>query len=310
MKITKDQLILGLKGFGMGMADIVPGVSGGTIALITGVYDNLIKSISSINKDFFKLVLSFKIKEALNHLNISFLLPLLLGIALAFITMSRVMHYFMNEYSIYTWSLFFGLILASILFIGKTIQNLKSFNSLALICVGTIIGYAIVSLVPVDTPNSLPMVFLSGSIAICAMILPGISGSFILLILGKYLYMTSALKNPMVDGNIFLILTFMGGCLVGILAFSKVLNHLLKNFHNQTMCILLGFMIGSMKKIWPWKEIIETKIVRGKTHILKDVVVMPSEINSEVIIALALMIFGILLVLSIEKFSKKTYKPR
>lgn len=305
MKITKDQLILGLKGFGMGMADIVPGVSGGTIALITGVYDNLIKSISSINKDFFKLVLSFKIKEALNHLNISFLLPLLLGIALAFITMSRVMHYFMNEYSIYTWSLFFGLILASILFIGKTIQNLKSFNSLALIGVGTIIGYAIVSLVPVDTPNSLPMVFLSGSIAICAMILPGISGSFILLILGKYLYMTSALKNPMVDGNIFLILTFMGGCLVGILAFSKVLNHLLKNFHNQTMCILLGFMIGSMKKIWPWKEIIETKIVRGKTHILKDAVVMPSEINSEVIIALALMIFGILLVLSIEKFNKK-----
>jgi putative membrane protein len=305
MKMTKDQLILGLKGFGMGMADIVPGVSGGTIALITGVYDNLIKSISSINKDFFKLVLSFKVKEALNHLNISFLLPLLIGIALAFVTMSRVMHYFMNEYSIYTWSLFFGLILASILFIGKTIHNIKSFNSLALIGVGTIIGYAIVSLVPVDTPNSLPMVFLSGSIAICAMILPGISGSFILLILGKYLYMTSALKNPMVDGNIFLILTFMGGCLVGILAFSKVLNHLLKNFHNQTMCILLGFMIGSMKKIWPWKEIIETKIVRGKTHILKDAVFMPSEINSEVIIALALMIFGILLVLSIEKFSKK-----
>jgi putative membrane protein len=305
MKITKDQLILGLKGFGMGMADIVPGVSGGTIALITGVYDDLIKSISSVNKDFIKLIFQFKIKEALSHLNFSFLLPLLIGIALAFITMSRVMHYFMNEYSIFTWSLFFGLILASILFIGKTIKNIKKFNNISLIGIGTIIGFAIVSLVPVDTPNSLPMVFIAGSIAICAMILPGISGSFILLILGKYMYMTSALKNPTADGNIFLILTFMAGCLVGILSFSKFLNHLLKNYHNQTMCILLGFMIGSMKKIWPWKEIIETKIVRGKTHILKDAVIFPSEFNSEVIIAFGLMIFGILLVLSIEKFSQK-----
>lgn len=305
MKLGKKEVVLAIKGFGMGMADIVPGVSGGTVALITGVYDNLIKSISSVNKDFFKLVLGLKLKAALEHLNFNFLLPLLIGIGLAFITMSRIMHYFMNEYSTYTWSLFFGLILASIIFVGKTINNIKGFNNIGLIGAGTIIGFAIVSLVPVDTPDSLPMIFLAGSIAICAMILPGISGSFLLLILGKYLYMTSALKNPTADGNILIILTFMAGCLLGVLAFSKLLNHLLRNFHNQTMCILLGFMIGSMKKIWPWKEILDSKVIRGKTHILKDAVVFPTELNSQVIISFGLMIFGIILVFSIEKFSNK-----
>lgn len=305
MKLKKDQVMLGLKGFSMGMADIVPGVSGGTVALITGVYDDLIKSISSVNKDFITLLFKFKIREALEHLNFKFLFPLVAGILTAVISMSRVMHYFMSEYSVYTWSLFFGLILASIIFIGKTIKEIGAPKQIGLTLVGAIIGYAIVSLIPVETSNAYPIIFCSGAIAICAMILPGISGSFILLILGKYLFVTSALKNPFVDNHLAVIFIFAAGCLVGLLSFSKLLNYLLSKFHNPMMCVLLGFMIGSMRKIWPWKDIIEQKIVRGKVHVLKDAVVWPQNFDSQVFIAFGLMFFGIVLVFAIEKFSKK-----
>jgi len=303
MKPTKEQLILSLKGFAMGTADIVPGVSGGTVALITGVYDNLINSISSVNKDFVKLLIGFKIREALIHLNAAFLFPLLAGIFVAIIGMSKIMHFFMSEYSTYTWSLFFGLILASIIYVGKTIKNIKSPKCLGNILLGTIIGFIIVSLIPVSTSHSYPMIFLAGAIGICAMILPGISGSFILLILGKYLFVTSALKDPFTDQNMLIIIVFGFGCLVGILTFSKVFNYLLKEHHNPMMCILLGFMIGSMRKIWPWKEVIEQKIIRGKVHVLKDAVIFPSEINTQVFIAFALMISGIIFVFAIEKYS-------
>ena len=211
----------------------------------------------------------------------------------------------MQEYSVYTWSTFFGLIIASIIFISKTLEDRKSPKAIGLVLLGTIIGYICVSLIPVSTPNSTLFIFLSGAIAICAMILPGISGSFILLILGKYAFVTGALKAPFVEGNLFTIFTFATGCLVGLLSFSKLLNYLLKNYHNMVMCILTGFMIGSLKKIWPWREVIESKVVRGKTHVLKDALVLPTELNSEVIIALALMLFGIVLVFAIENFSHK-----
>ena len=305
MKLSKEQLGLGLRGFAMGVADIVPGVSGGTVALITGVYDRLITSISSVNKEFIKKVLNLDVKGALLHLNAPFLIPLVCGIFIAILSMSRVMHFMMGNYSIQTWSLFFGLILASIVFVGKTVENIFTSKHLALVAVGTAVGYAIVSLIPVETPESLPFLFFSGCIAICAMILPGISGSFILLILGKYLYVTSALKNPFSTDSITIIIIFASGCLAGLLSFSKLLNYLLKNFHNYTMCVLTGFMIGSMKKIWPWKEVIESKVIRGKTHVLREANILPVEFNSEVFFALSLMIIGIILVLLLEKISTK-----
>jgi putative membrane protein len=289
----------------MGMADIVPGVSGGTVALITGVYHKLIESISSFNKAFFSKLLKREFRLAFNQINLSFLLTLFLGIILAVISMSRVMHFFMDEFAILTWSLFFGLILASIIFIGKTVENIFAFRNLGLVLIGAIIGYSIVSLIPVTTPNSILMIFLSGCIAICAMILPGISGSFILLILGKYLYITSALKNPFNPGSIAIIGIFSFGCLLGLLSFSKVLNFLLKSYHNITMCILTGFMIGSIKKIWPWKEVLEAKIIRGKTHVLREMNILPPELNTEVIMAFSLMIIGIVLVLVLERINKK-----
>ena len=304
--IPKNKLILFAKGFSMGVADIVPGVSGGTIALVTGIYDELIKSISSINKSFFQNILKLNIKEALNQINIAFLLPLICGIGFAIISMSRIMHFFMSEYSVYTWSLFFGLILSSIIYISKTIEDIFSPKKMIGIILGSLIGYAVVSLIPVQTSEASWMIFLSGSIAICAMILPGISGSFILLILGKYLFVTSAIKNPFLMESLSTIATFGGGCIVGLLLFSKLLNYLLNNFHGMTMAVLTGFMVGSMKKIWPWKEVLETTMIRGKVHVLKEMNIVPSEINTEVILAVFFMILGVSLVLILEKMSKKS----
>lgn len=303
--ISKQNVILMSKGFAMGMADIVPGVSGGTIALIAGIYDTLIETVSSVNKEFFKKLLRFDIKAMLEHINGPFILPLFAGIISAIVLMSRVMHFFMNHYGVYTWSLFFGLILASIYFISKMIPDLRHPKNLGALLAGTLIGYSVVSLIPVQTPDTLPMIFLSGCIAICAMILPGISGSFILLILGKYLTVTSALKSPALEGNIAIILVFCVGCGVGLLSFSKLLNYLLKNFHHTTMAVLTGFMVGSLKKIWPWKEVLETKIVRGKTHVLRDANIVPSELNTEVFLAIFFMIFGFLVIFALEKWGKK-----
>lgn len=305
MIINKDWPKLALKGFCMGIADIVPGVSGGTVALITGVYDQLISSISSVNSTFIKLIFRFNFKAALAHIHFEFLAPLVCGILLAIISMAKLMHYFMENYAVYTWSLFFGLILASILFIAKQIKNLKRLDNIIMVGLGTITGFLIVSLIPVQTPDTYLMIFLSGMIGICAMILPGISGSFILLILGKYIYITSAVKNPFTYDNMMIIGIFVMGCLIGLLSFSKLLNFLLTKYHGKLMCVLLGFMLGSMKKIWPWREVIDQKIIRGKVHVLKDGLYFPTTFNLEVLLAFGLIIFGIVLVFIIESKTQK-----
>lgn len=301
----KEHIQTALKGFAMGIADIVPGVSGGTIAFITGIYDTLLNAISSVNKDFIKLLFSFKIKEALVHINASFLIPLFMGIAIAIISMSKIMHFFMNDYPTLTWSLFFGLIGASIIYIGKKITNIKSTKSILGISAGAIIAYLLVSLIPVQTPNTNLYIFFSGMIAICAMILPGISGSFILLILGKYAYVTGAVKSPFSPGNLEIIFIFAVGCVIGILSFSKILNYLLSRYHNLMMCFLTGFMIGSMKKIWPWKEVVESKIIRDKLYVIKDINIIPEQLDLNFIACLVLMVIGFVLVFGLEKFAIK-----
>ncbi|MAX65496.1 MAG: DUF368 domain-containing protein [Bacteriovoracaceae bacterium] len=301
--LTKERLLILLKGYAMGMADIVPGVSGGTVALVTGIYDELISSISSVNKKFLSLVLHLKIKQAFEHVNGHFLLPLFIGILTAIILMSRLMHFFMNEYALYTWSIFFGLILASIIYVARTIESFFQVKNIIIVVMGACFGYMVVTAIPVHTANSTLMIFASGAIAICAMILPGISGSFILLILGKYLFITSALKNPFVMNNIITIGVFCGGCLVGLLTFSKILNYLLKNYHRVMMAILTGFMIGSLRKIWPWREVVEQKIIRGKVHILQDAIYFPNAMTTQEIIAFVFMFSGVGLVFLIEKIS-------
>ena len=299
----KTASILSLKGLCMGSADVIPGVSGGTIALITGIYEELILALKSIDTTWIKKILSLDLKGALAHLHIRFLLSLFVGIGIAIISLARLMNYLLHHYPVFTWSLFFGLIAASILVVGKGVKNWSSRTAISFIA-GIVIAACIVNLIPVATPDALWFIFLCGVIAICAMILPGISGAFILLILGKYEFITATLKNPFLAQNLVIIVVFCLGCLVGLLSFARLLNYMLKNFHQLTMAFLTGLMVGSMPKIWPWKEILETKMIRGKAHVIWGSNMMPETMNIEVLAALGLTLLGFIIVLAIERLAR------
>ena len=301
----KDYIILYIKGFLMGIADLIPGVSGGTIAFITGIYDTLLDAAASIDKTFIKHVLKFEIKAAIAHLHFRFIIPLVFGMFTAMITLARVMHYLINEQPIPTWALFFGLIGASIIVIWNKLDDHFSPVNLLIISIGAIFAYIMVSLIPVDTPDALWFIYLCGIIGITAMILPGLSGSFLLLILGKYEYITAALKNPFAEGAPLILVIFIMGTATGLMSFSKILNFFMKNYRVKTMAFLTGILIGSMKKVWPWKEVLESKIVRGKTKIIREMNIMPTEFNNEVTVAIALMLIGFIFVLVLEKKSSK-----
>lgn len=302
-RTKKEAAILALKGLCMGSADIIPGVSGGTIALITGIYENLLTAIKSLNTSSIKQLLKGDVKGALAGFHLRFLACLLLGIGTAVVSLARLMNYLLHHQPVFTWSLFFGLIAASILVVGKKVERWN---------VGTAIGFAagvgfalfIVNLIPVSTPETYAFIFLSGFIAICAMILPGISGAFILLILGKYEFITATLKNPFLPYNMIIVVVFCAGCLAGLLCFSRLLHFLLQRFHNLTLAFLTGLMAGSMQKIWPWKEVVETCTIRGKEHVLVDRNILPDFFTSEFALAAALAITGIVAVLILERLSQ------
>jgi len=211
----------------MGSADIIPGVSGGTIALITGIYERLILAIRSVDMKMVRQLLGFDIKGAISKLHVRFLLSLLFGIAIAVMTLARVMNYLLHHYPIQIWSLFFGLILASIFIVGGEVKNWK-IGTTASFVAGMVFAFILVGIIPVSTPEALWFIFLSGLIAICAMILPGLSGAFILLILGKYEFITATLKNPFEIHNMLIILVFCSGCLIGLIGFSRVLTFFFK----------------------------------------------------------------------------------
>ena len=299
----KKASILSLKGLCMGSADVIPGVSGGTIALITGIYEELILALKSIDTTWVKQILDLDLKGALAHLHIRFLLSLFVGIGIAIISLARLMNYLLHYYPVFTWSLFFGLIAASILVVSRRVRNWSGRTGISFVC-GTAIAAFIVNLIPVATPDDLWFIFLCGVIAICAMILPGISGAFILLILGKYEFITATLKNPFLTQHLVIIVVFCLGCLIGLLSFARLLNYMLKNFHQLTMAFLTGLMVGSMPKIWPWKEILETKMIGGKVHMIWGSNMMPQTINTEVLIALGLAILGFIIVLIIERLAR------
>lgn len=299
-----EYVVLYLKGFTMGMADLIPGVSGGTIAFITGIYEHLLEAISAVNKELLSKVLRFQIKSALCDIRLRFLVPLFAGILTAMFSLARLMHYMMSEHTVHTWSLFFGLIGASIIVVGRQLHTLKSFKMMASIIIGALIAYAVVSLIPVDTPETWWFIILCGVISISAMILPGISGSFLLLILGKYAYITGAVKNPFAPGALEIMILFVCGAVVGLLGFSKILNWCFKHYHNVTMALLTGFLLGSMKKVWPWKEVTESVVIRGEVRVLQEANIMPPAFDAHFWIAIALMIFGFVLVLALESFSR------
>ena len=249
--------MVAVKGACMGAADVIPGVSGGTIAFITGIYDDLLASINAIVSTAVKLFFTGKFKEFWKYINGGFLASLFCGILFSVMTLAGIMQYLLEHHPIQTWAFFFGLIVASSIFILRGIKgwNLKAVLFLVL---GVILGVTVCTLSPTTTPDALWFIFISGAIAICAMILPGISGSFILLILGKYQYIMSAItgltSGEAIGESIVVLGVFAVGAACGILAFSRFLHWLLGRFHKETLITLAGFIIGSLVKVWPWND--------------------------------------------------------
>ena len=296
---------LWLKGVCMGSADVIPGVSGGTIALITGIYEDLIGALRSIDARVVQMLLAFDLKSILARVHVRFLLVLFLGIVTAIISLARLMNFLLHHHPVPTWSLFFGLIVASVLIVGKQVTGWKGKAGFCFIG-GIIAGSIIVNLIPISTPESLWFIFLCGFVAICAMILPGISGAFILLILGKYEFITGTLKNPFILQNMIIIFVFCLGCLIGLMSFSRVLNFLLSKYHNLTLAFLAGLITGSLQKIWPWKQVIETQIIRGKEHVIWGHPILPNTLDQEFVMAMIMAIVGFVAVWFIERMSKGT----
>ena len=257
MKGIWKNIMVAVKGACMGAADVIPGVSGGTIAFIMGIYDEFVGSLASINAEALRLLFKGRFSAFWKHINGSFLLSLVAGIGISVIALAGLMQMLLSDFPIQTWAFFFGLIVASSLFIIRGISGWKLRDGLLLIF-GVALGAVICTLSPTQTPDGLWFIFLSGALAICAMILPGISGSFILLILGKYEYVLGAISGLVagVDpGRNLLILGVFGlGAIIGILAFSRFLHWLLARWQKETMIVLAGFIIGSLVKIWPWSN--------------------------------------------------------
>lgn len=258
MKRTiKEHMLVSVKGACMGAADVIPGVSGGTIAFIMGIYDEFVGSIASINSEAVKKLLTGRFRDFWQHINGNFLLSLVLGIGISVVSLAGVMQMLLNDFPIQTWAFFFGLIAASSIIIIRGISGWK-FKEGLLMAAGIILGIIICTLSPTETPDGLWFIFLSGAIAICAMVLPGISGSFLLLILGKYQYIMGCISD-FVSGvdmgrNLIILLVFASGVLTGILAFSRFLHWVLEKWHKETFIVLVGFIIGSLVKVWPWNN--------------------------------------------------------
>jgi putative membrane protein len=298
----KDYLAIGLKGIAMGAADVVPGVSGGTIAFISGIYEELLSSISNVNLNLFKTLKSSGFKAAWKQLNGNFLLSLFIGIFISIISLAKILKWLLENEPVLLWSFFFGLVLASIIYIAKQITK-WNFISFLILFAGAFLAYYITTLNPLVNENSsLLFMFLAGAIAICAMILPGISGAFILVLLGAYKPILTAVD----DRNFKIIATVGAGAIIGLLSFSKILKWLFANYKNYTLAVLTGFIIGSLNKIWPWKE---TLTWRLNSHGVKvpfnqqSVSPFSFEGESQLLMAIVLAFFGFVLILLMEKLA-------
>ena len=299
----KDYALLTLKGIGMGAADVVPGVSGGTIAFIVGIYEELIDSIKSINLTSLKMLCSLKFSRFWKAVNGNFLLAILSGIGLSVFSLAKLITYLLVQEPVLVWSFFFGLVLASIWFVSREVAQWNAKTVIAF-AAGAVAAYAITITTPAETSNDLWFIFLCGAIAICAMILPGISGSFILVLLGKYFFIMDAVKSL----RISVLLVFAGGSVIGISLFSRALSYALHRFHDITIAILSGFMLGSLNKVWPWKETIETYIDRhGVAKPVIETNILPDRQLWE---AIGLAFAGFAIVYLLERLSLKNKKEK
>lgn len=243
-------IIVALKGFGMGAANVVPGVSGGTIALLTGIYSDIVGALNAVTeKETWKSLLHGRFREFWRLIKGDFLVALLVGVLLSVFSLAKLVTWCLTYYPILTWAFFFGLILASAVVMVRGIKDFRGADLIPAV-IGLALGLVICTMSPTKTTDDIWFIFLCGAISICAMILPGISGSFILLVMGKYHYIMQAIT----DLNWPVIIMFGVGCVVGILAFAKLLHWLLARWERQTMLVLLGFVFGSLVRVWPWYD--------------------------------------------------------
>ena len=319
-KLFPDYLIITLKGLAMGAADVVPGVSGGTIAFISGIYQELIDSINNVDISVLKTLKKDGLKAAWQQVNGGFLLALLTGIFISVLTFSKIITQLLASHPILVWSFFFGLIIASIVLIWKETSNWKLVDILALV-VGIILSYYITIARPVSSPDSYWYIFLSGFIAIIAMILPGISGAFILLLMGSYETVIGTI-NKFREGIVKFDMAILGdamlklsvfalGAIIGLKSFSKILHWMFEKHKNTTLALLIGFMAGSLNKVWPWKQVLETRInTHGEVVPFIENSILPQnfEGNPQVMTAIILAIVGFFVIFGMEKMASKLGK--
>ena len=313
IKNIKKYLLTGVKGACMGAADVIPGVSGGTIAFIMGIYDEFVGSIAKIDAEAVKLLFKRQFRDFWKHINGNFLLSVALGIGVSVVTLAGIMKTLLTEHPIQTWAFFFGLIVASSIFIIKGISGWKAREGV-MMGLGVILGVVVCTLTPTNTPDALWFIFLSGALAICAMILPGISGSFILLILGKYHFIMNVIHELThginVGQNLLILAVFMAGAVVGILGFSKFLRWLLARWNKETLIVLAGFIIGSLVKVWPWSNteaIIRSQFPNAVTDAPLDAGIIDQYVGAidlQVTSAVLFAALGFILVVSVEYASK------
>lgn len=286
----------------MGAANVIPGVSGGTIALITGIFERLIDSIKSFNLKALKLLFTLKLKEFVKHTDLGFLVVIVLGVAISIISLAKLLDYLFINYPVYVWAFFFGLILASVYFVGRTIRK-WNIASIFFFILGTVIAVSITLLTPANENDSFLYLILSGVAAVCSMILPGLSGSFILILMGNYKLVAIDAIN---DANLSVLLPVAIGAVAGLIMFSHILSWVFKKYRDQTIGILSGFILGSLGIIWPWKTEI-TENFGDKIKVVGYEWKIP-EMNSEFAIAVALIVIGIIMIWLMEKFASKEDK--
>ena len=303
----KQYLGVFLRGMAMGAADIVPGVSGGTIALITGIYQELLDSLKSITPAKLPMIWKDGPLAFWQTINGNFLISLMAGIVASLISLSHLISYLLESFPILVWAFFFGLVAASGFWLMKQ-ANFKCPISLTALLLGTLVAWLITSGKPMQLEVDNITLFFSGALAICAMILPGISGSFILLLLGVYPTVLAAIKGFDIQALLF----FAAGCALGLLSFVHLLSFLLKRYHSIAMALLTGFLFGSLNALWPWKKVLETYTSSSGTQKpLLQANISPAEfaqinqIDSQWLLALIIAITGAIVVIALEKLSKK-----
>jgi putative membrane protein len=307
MRKAIDYIILLLKGMSMGAADVVPGVSGGTIALITGIYEELIASLKSFSLDALRILFRKGLREFWRHINGSFLVAVFSGILISIFSLARILKWLLIDHPVLVWSFFFGLIIASAIIVIRSIEK-WDLQRLVSLFAGITIMVLVTMFSPAETTDAYWFVFLSGAIAVCAMILPGISGAFILLILGKYQFVLAAIS----EFDIPVIVIFGLGVIIGLLSFANFLSWLLKKYHDTTIAMLAGFIIGSVNKIWPWKETLTTRInSHGDVVPMMQKNILPGtyydlyDSESHILVAILCALAGFILVIILERTGRK-----